>query len=520
MTLLLIIVLLVLFAIMLGNASKKEQLSQQMEMQKTDIQPKQKPVIMIMIDSVMDPTLNETIHSEQTPAFSFLKQNGRYYPKVISSFPTMSVCIESTLLTGVPPNQHHIFGLTYFHKKERRMVNFGTGLRETMTIGLKTVLTDSLINLNQKYISRQVKTIHEEIDQPTASINGLIYRGKYERRLFPPRIASLFGILPQQIRTRAPAFFSFAALSKIYSDTKYTSFWRRFGFNDAFSRMELVSLIEDGKLPAFTIVYFPSNDDPVHKKGPSETKGLIQVDKELQKVLDAFGSWEEAIQKATWIIMGDSGQTHILPDKQAAYIDLRKILHSYSIMPIRQLAPRVQDQLVLCVNERMAYIYILDPGLAIREIVDTLKEEPKLDIIAWKEKDWIHVVSGNLPEARFRFRKNGPLWDEYGQKWELKGNMSVLDLSINCDQIEYGIFPDVLFRLSGVMNTGERVIVVTVAPGYELTGESSPTHKGASHGSLHYLDSNVPMIVTGTNSQPKTLRLIDMKEWILELVSP
>lgn len=520
MTLLAILVLLVLAIAILGNKSKKGQLAQQKEMHKTDWQSEQKPVILIMIDSIMDPVLKETVHSGKTPALSFLKQNGRYFPKVISSFPTMSVCIETTLLTGTPPNLHHIYGLTYFHKKEKRVVNFGTGLRESLTIGLKTVLTDSLMHLNQKYISKHVKTIHEETDQPTASINGLIYRGKYERKLFPPRIASMFGILPKQIPTRAPCFFSFAALSKIYLNTKYTSFWRRFGFNNSFSRMELSSLIKNRKLPAFTIVYFPSNDDQVHKKGPSEIKGIIEADKELQKVLDAFGSWEEAIEKATWIIMGDSGQTHILPDKQEAYIDLRKRLHSFQIMPIKQLAPRAQDQLVLCVNERMAYIYILDPDLLTAEVIDTLKEEPKLDIIAWKEADWIHVLSGNIPESRFRFRNNGPLQDEYGQNWEMEGNPSILDISIDSDQIEYGTFPDVLFRLSGVMDTEDRVIVVTVAPGYELTGESSPTHKGGAHGSLHYLDSNVPMIVTGTDSEPKTLRFVDLKDWIMQLISP
>ncbi|MGA8943362.1 MAG: alkaline phosphatase family protein, partial [Thermoactinomyces sp.] len=429
------------------------------------------------------------------------------------------VCIETTILTGTQPNQHHIYGLSYFHKQKKRIVNFGTGLRETLKTGLKTVLTDSLMHLNQKYISSEVKTIHEETALPTASINGLIYRGRYERKLFSPQIASLFGILPRQIPTRAPAFFSFAALSRIFSNTKYTSFRRRFGFNDSFTRMELSSLIKNSKLPAFTIAYFPSNDDPVHKKGPAETRGIIEADKELQKVLDSFGSWEEAIRKATWIIMGDSGQSHILPDKQAAYIDLRKRLRSYQIMPIRQLAPRAQDQLVLCVNERMAYIYILDSGLPTDEVVEALKKEPQLDIIAWKEKDWIYVVSGKLPEARFRFRKNGLLQDEYGQNWDLEGDLSVLDISITSDRIKYGIFPDVLFRLSGVMDTGERVIVVTVAPGYELTGESSPTHKGGSHGSLHYLDSCVPMIVTGTDSEPKTLRFIDLKEWILELIS-
>ncbi|MGA8941601.1 MAG: alkaline phosphatase family protein, partial [Thermoactinomyces sp.] len=91
MTLLAIIVLLILVAVLLSKVPEKGQLEQQREMQETELLRQRKPVILIMIDSLMDPALNETIHSEQVPALSFLKKNGRYFPRVISSFPTMSV---------------------------------------------------------------------------------------------------------------------------------------------------------------------------------------------------------------------------------------------------------------------------------------------------------------------------------------------------------------------------------------------------------------------------------------------
>ncbi|MDQ0246833.1 hypothetical protein J2S09_004437 [Bacillus fengqiuensis] len=49
---------------------------------------------------------------------------------------------------------------------------------------------------------------------------------------------------------------------------------------------------------------------------------------------------------------------------------------------------------------------------------------------------------------------------------------------------------------------------------------NSPTHVGgASHGGLHKQDSLVPMIVTGTNSSPKHLRMIDLNDWILTLIN-
>ncbi|MMZ63033.1 hypothetical protein D1872_252690 [compost metagenome] len=61
--------------------------------------------------------------------------------------------------------------------------------------------------------------------------------------------------------------------------------------------------------------------------------------------------------------------------------------------------------------------------------------------------------------------------------------------------------------------------MVTASPGYELVGENSPTHlNGGGHGSLHKQDSLVPMIVTGTDTAPKHLRIVDIKDWVLQLI--
>jgi predicted AlkP superfamily pyrophosphatase or phosphodiesterase len=136
-----------------------------------------KPVVMIIIDSLMDLPLLEAIHSDKAPALKFLKEKGQYFPRMVTSFPTMSVCIDTTILTGVRPNQHHIFGLTFLHRKENRVINFGTGPKETFAFGLKQFLADSMLNLNQQFLNKDVKTIHEEYEGQTASINAVIYRG-------------------------------------------------------------------------------------------------------------------------------------------------------------------------------------------------------------------------------------------------------------------------------------------------------------------------------------------------------
>lgn len=70
------------------------------------------------------------------------------------------------------------------------------------------------------------------------------------------------------------------------------------------------------------------------------------------------------------------------------------------------------------------------------------------------------------------------------------------------------------------VNYGSLVFIVSAKPGHEFISEGSPAHVGgASHGGLHQQDSLVSMIVTGTDSVPSYLRLIDIKEWVLSLIS-
>jgi hypothetical protein len=261
----------------------------------------------------------------------------------------------------------------------------------------------------------------------------------------------------------------------------------------------------------------PKNDVIVHKKGTSEGKGIIHANNQIASILDAFGSWEEAISQCNFIVLGDSGQTNMM--NKDAYLDLRKVLEPYRIMPLSRQTPIARDQLITCVNERMSYITILDETITYQEIVRLCKKEKKIDVIAWQDHDgWIHVVSGQN-EGALSFRPQGDYIDEYEQTWQLEGDISILDLILTEQNIQYGIYPDALARLAGAMDPTSRNVIITISPGYELIGQGSPKHKGASHGSLHHLDSLVPMITTGIEQPPKHLRLIDFKEWLLQLMN-
>ncbi|WP_242281025.1 alkaline phosphatase family protein [Bacillus cereus group sp. BfR-BA-01347] len=482
-----------------------------------------KRVIMLIVDSLMDSPLQEAIKKEKAPALRFFMERGKYVPNVISAFPTMSVNIDSTLLTGTYANVHKIPGLVWFNSKEKRLINYGSHVRELLKLGLIKSIKDIIYHLNNNHLSKEVKTIHEELaknGKSSASINALIYRGNTEHRLKLPKLLTFFTSLDNYQKTNGANLFTYGALSKLSPWNRYNHFWQAYGFNDKFSAQELKYLIQTDSLPDFTIVYFPDLDKSVHKNGPLDIKGVEKVDRQLQKVLNTYESWDEALKDNIWIVMGDSGQAPIDADRKKALIDLKQLLSSYRIMKLKE-GVKDKEQIVLGVNERMAYIYSLNLGsLPLSEITKTLQKDDRIDVIAWKEKESVYVISPAYGE-KLSFKPTGEYIDKYEQSWSLTGNTDILNIVLQDNKILYNNYPDALARLYSALTSHEgNYIVVSAKPGFEFIGEGSPTHVGgASHGGLHKQDSLVSMIVTGSDSYPKHLRIVDLKDWILSLIN-
>lgn len=70
--------------------------------------------------------------------------------------------------------------------------------------------------------------------------------------------------------------------------------------------------------------------------------------------------------------MGDSGQSSIGKDKNKSIIRLKSLLQDYTIAKLGEPIKK-NDQIVLAVNERMAFIYSLDKNIPLSEIASKLK---------------------------------------------------------------------------------------------------------------------------------------------------
>ncbi|MFD1426334.1 putative AlkP superfamily pyrophosphatase or phosphodiesterase [Kroppenstedtia sanguinis] len=485
-------------------------------------------VIWILVDSLMSPAIDQGVNNKELPALSYLIQQGIYNKEMVSSFPTMSVTVDSTLLTGTYPDQHRIPGLIWFDLKEKRLVNYGTGLHEIVSDGIQQTIEDAAIHLNNSHLSKETPTVYEELADrgiQSGSINGMIYRGRANHVLsFPSWMASPTP-LPERLKGKGPDFLSLGAFSNPLQEKVPLSEGpaQEFGFNDDYAIETTRYLIQENRLPDFLFVYLPDLDKPIHKKGggAAERQGLQKLDQNLQKLLDSFSSWEEALEKIIWVIAGDGGQTPIHPSDQNPVVRLDQLFQEYHVLQPGH-PPDDQTELVLAVNERSAYVYSLKEEISLQTLADILKTDERIDLIAFPDKgDWIRVLNATT-DQELLYRMGEDWTDSYEQAWDLKGDPAALDLSLDQTKkcLSYGDFPDALARLSASLNShAGRFLVVTTRPGYELADTSSPQHKGgAGHGSLHRIDSVAPIIIAGTDQKPRHWRIVDLKAFILDLM--
>ncbi|MFB4475940.1 hypothetical protein ACDI16_24160, partial [Oceanobacillus caeni] len=107
----------------------------------------------------------------------------------------------------------------------------------------------------------------------------------------------------------------------------------------------------------------------IHFKGPLDLKLILKIDREIQKIFNMYTSWDEAISKNIWMVIGDNGHSATGTNHRKYVIDLRKTFKKFQIARIQQKVTK-KDQLALCVNQRMTLIYLLDQKLSYNELIE------------------------------------------------------------------------------------------------------------------------------------------------------
>ncbi|WP_273483224.1 alkaline phosphatase family protein [Desulforamulus ruminis] len=484
-----------------------------------------KKVIYIMIDSFHPRALKSCLAQGKLPALSFLVERG-CLEECVSAFPTVTPVCMATLATGASPAQHGIPGFVWYHRGERRIIDYGTSWLNILKNRVLPTARDLLFHLNQKQLNWEVRTLYEELESKglyTAAVNPYIYRGNEEYQAHIPftvKLLTLFQLTGGRIY--GPRGFCLGQIyqppGELRETIKKIGFWSKFGVNDRLSVAGVRWFLEKKRRPDFLAVYFPDTDSKAHAKDPDCcVPCLTGVDQKIKSILDCFLTWEKALEEYCFVLVGDHAQSTVEKGGKTL-VKLPHLLREYSRAKTGGEEPVEDRDIAICSNERSAYIYILRyrPGMR-QAMAGRILKDRGVDQVMWKDGAG-YRVKGNQGGTLF-FRRGGPYRDPYGNQWNLEGDTAVLDLHLEESWIHYGAYPNALERIADCLdnpNAGE--LVVTARPGYLLGGEGAPsTRIKGSHGSLYREESLVPLIISGTPARIREPRLTDVVPFLRSL---
>ncbi|UTR09962.1 alkaline phosphatase family protein [Evansella sp. LMS18] len=487
-----------------------------------------KKVVMIIVDTMMGSLFDSALQEESMPALQFLIENGQYYKDLVSPFPTMSVTIESTLLTGEMADKHKIPGLYWYDQSEDRLVNYGSSFQTWLALGLKTSMHDAFYKLNNQHLSKDVTTIFEDLNEKgfsSGAINTVIYRGKDEHELKIPGFINEALGFPDAIETKGPDVLAFGKLAvpDVLEETDFSDgVFSRYGLNDKFSAEVMEALIKEGKQPDFTLIFLPDFDKKAHRHSPHYLKGFEETDQYLQGILNAYGSWEDALEDNIFIVLGDHGSDKLTEDEEELTIDLKSM---YSEFTSAQLGDPVhKGNIAFGINQRMAYIYDPYDTDILPYLGQQAMQDKRVAFAAWMDKEeagnWVTVISPDR-DTMLRFKPEGEWLDKYGQSWSIDGDTGILTLEADekTAQISYQEYPDVLNQLySSFLSHKAKKVVLAAKPGYSFWGDTLPTYPdGGEHGGIHKNDTLAALVIAGTDKEPEKIRILDLKNYVMEL---
>ncbi|MFS8512453.1 MAG: alkaline phosphatase family protein, partial [Planifilum fulgidum] len=353
-----------------------------------------------------------------------------------------------------------------------------------------------------KHLNPRVSTIHETLERAgsrSGSTNLLLPRGPVKHRtplfeltLTGPRLLAVGPVLSER-ESGGETFL-------IANSIRDPDVWR-------IARRWL----HRKPSPDFLIAYLSDLDKKVHREGPSHRQHLLEIDRRLSALLSSFGSWEQALDRYIFILMGDSGHVPVKEDK-GHQIHLEEVLKGLRLLPPGSRLQPDECDWVVAPNEQLAILYPVRPSVPTQPVQKRLLKHPGIDLVVKRDGKMITVHSRR---GVLRFRRGGLWSDPYGTSWTFSGNPEVLDLQIDPAKksIGYRSYPDAFRQLLGAAGAQRSpCLLVTARAGYEFRYGTSPSHPGGgSHGSLKRREMLVPLIAGGTSVTPAHRRIVDLK---------
>jgi hypothetical protein len=494
-----------------------------------------KKLVLTYVDSLRTDMLERAVEQGRAPTFGALLERGVLVPDCVSSFPSVTPVACAEMVTGVAADRHWISGMNWYHRLERRYVEYGSSLDATRTVGVFRALYDLVYNMNLAHLSPEVDTLFERLDDAgvrTACTPFLIYRGRHRHQV------SLEGLLRRAVETTRLKFrhHTWGPAELFYGDLyssrevpcKSTSIP---GNRDGYSACCAAEL-ERADAYDFLVFSLPDNDNFSHRYGPeASVESIARVDHHLATLVEAGGGLEEFLADHALVLLADHAQTSVSRGLPLAELLARdwKVLEPSEDRPERA-------QLAVSPTGRAAHVYVL-PGeggpVQAAEVGQRLAEIEGIDLVCWLEdrsgrplvRHDCGLPAGEAPSAvverrgrQLRFRPGREVADLRGRSWDLEGDLGALEVAVDEEGLSSDAYPDPLARVHAALtapNAGD--FVVSLTPGYEAVDWGGVSHAGGgSHGALHRDDSLCPLLFVGCGPDDPGERA----QWALRDVAP
>ena len=497
--------------------------------------PSGKKLVLTYVDSLRTDMLERAVAEGRAPTFAALIERGVLVPDCVSSFPSVTPVASAEMVTGVGSDRHWISGMNWYHRLERRYVEYGSSLEATRAFGVFRALYDLVYNMNLAHLSPEVETVFESLEdagERTACTPFLIYRGRRRHEV------SLDGLLRRAVDATKLKFHhhTWGPTELFYGDLyasrevpcKSTSIP---GNRDGYAACCAAELLrEDGY--EFLLLSLPDNDNYSHRHGPeASVESIAKADAAFATFAEAAGGLDEFLAGHALILLADHAQTDVHRG-----LPLAELLSAeWSVLQPSEERPE-RAQLAVSPTGRAAHVYLL-PGEGTR--AEPLEVSARLGVIEGVDLVCRLEGSDGLPlrregpgmpagggewavaergEAALRFRPGAGVEDLRGGSWEVDGDLAALEATVADGRLTSETYPDPLARVWAALtapHSGD--FVLSLEPGFEAVDWGGVTHAGGgSHGALHAGDSLGPLLFVGCGPESADER----EQWALRDVAP
>jgi predicted AlkP superfamily pyrophosphatase or phosphodiesterase len=431
-----------------------------------------KKLILIVIDGLTPAAFELAADDDRTPALKFLAANG-IYTRGVSTFPSLTPVCLSSIATGAHPDVHRIPHLVWYHRGERRIVEYGSSFAAVRAAGTRRALLDAVFNMNEQHLGADAVTVFEALEDAgytTAAINFTCYRGRNRHASAVPAFTRRAAYGPKR-------FFFYNLFESDVTGAPLAVFGRSAGSVDAYAGAVGRWLVtRDGF--DFLVHYLPDYDFASHAAGPGASEhALLRSDAAIWALIEAAGGPDEFLERYAVVVCSDHGQTRI--DRTV------------------RLEDRFADaDVVVTASNRAGMVYRTESTREdTRDLAVRLDSEAGVEAVLFLEAGEA-VARRAGEELRFAPAAAG---------WTTTGDLALLPQ------------PDALARVWAALhnpNAGE--LLASASEGVEFDDLGGRSHLGGgSHGALAAADSEVPILTVGLDAAtPRSI--IDLAPLALE----